>query len=91
MSSITTLAAYSHAKESNSNGLEYNTLWSSSVTQAGSQPWYQHDPHLGELIRMLKRFGIPIAVISNSTLLTLPAVQEELLHCGPSRSSRGGF
>jgi len=37
------------------------------------------DIHLGELITQLKTFGIPVAVITNSSLLHLPDVQQELL------------
>lgn len=36
------------------------------------------DTHLGELIFRLKQFQIPIAVISNSALINLPDVQDEL-------------
>lgn len=38
------------------------------------------DIHLGELILKLKSFGIPIAVITNSSLLTREDVQTELMH-----------
>jgi len=38
------------------------------------------DIHLGELILKLKSFGLPVAVISNSSLLYQPDVQSELMH-----------
>lgn len=38
------------------------------------------DIHLGELIVKLKSFGLPVAVISNSSLLYQPDVQSELMH-----------
>ena len=37
------------------------------------------DSNLGTLISGLKRFGIPIAVISNASLITAPHVQDDLL------------
>lgn len=37
------------------------------------------DIHLGQLIQALKRFGIPVAVITNSSLLPLEEVQDELM------------
>ncbi|MCW0483239.1 radical SAM protein [Gaoshiqia sediminis] len=36
------------------------------------------DINLGEEIRLLKRFGIPVAVITNSSLLHLPEVRDDL-------------
>jgi wyosine [tRNA(Phe)-imidazoG37] synthetase (radical SAM superfamily) len=36
------------------------------------------DVHLGELIQALKRFGIPVAVISNASLIDRQDVQDEL-------------
>jgi len=38
------------------------------------------DIHLGKLIKKLKPFGIPVAVITNSTLIGRKDVQEELMH-----------
>jgi wyosine [tRNA(Phe)-imidazoG37] synthetase (radical SAM superfamily) len=38
------------------------------------------DLHLGKLIEGLKKFGIPIAVISNSSIINRQDVQEGLLH-----------
>ncbi|MFO7369402.1 MAG: radical SAM protein [Bacteroidales bacterium] len=37
------------------------------------------DIHLGEEIRLLKQFGIPIAVITNSSLINNSGVREELM------------
>ncbi len=36
------------------------------------------DLRLGEMAKRLKRFGVPLAIISNASLISLPAVREEL-------------
>jgi len=38
------------------------------------------DIHLGELILKVKKFGIPVAVITNSSLLHRKDVQDDLMH-----------